>query len=59
MLDLDYTKEFVAKYEETKEIRTQDAQRLNPDYLKALINETQEYLTHFYPRNVIGKSIFR
>jgi hypothetical protein len=59
MLDLDYTKEFVAKYEETKEIRTQDAQRLNPDYLKALINETQEYLTHFYPRNVIGKSMFR
>jgi len=40
-------------------MRTKDAKRLNPDYLKALINETQEYLTHFYPRNVIGKSMFR
>ncbi len=59
MLDLGYTKEFLKKIEETKEIRIQDAERLNPDYLKALINETQEYLTHFYPRNSIGKSMFR
>lgn len=59
MLDLNYTKEFLQKIEETKEIRTQEAVRINPDYLKALINETQEYLTHFYPRNIIGKSMFR
>ncbi|PIY08451.1 MAG: hypothetical protein COZ18_12225 [Flexibacter sp. CG_4_10_14_3_um_filter_32_15] len=59
MLDLNYTKEFLKKFEETSEMRTKDAKRLNPDYLKALINETQEYLTHFYPRNVIGKSMFR
>ncbi|WP_375561642.1 hypothetical protein ACE193_03575 [Bernardetia sp. OM2101] len=59
MLDLTYTKEFLQKVEETKEVRTKDAERINPDYLKALINETQEYLTHFYPRNIIGKSMFR
>ena len=59
MLDLDYTKEFVKKIEETKEIRLQDTERLNPTYLKTLINETQEYLTHFYPRNIIGKNMFR
>lgn len=59
MLDLDYTTEFVTKFEETKEIRIQDAKKVNPDYLKALINEAQEYLTHFYPRDITGKSIFR
>jgi hypothetical protein len=59
MLDLNYTKEFLKKIEETKEIRIQDAERINPDYLKALINETQEYLTHFYPKNNIGKTMFR
>lgn len=59
MLDLDYTKEFVAKFEETKEMRLQDAQKINPDYVKNLINETQDYLTHFFPRSNIGKSMFR
>lgn len=59
MLDISYTKEFLKKIEETKEIRIKDAERINPDYLKALINETQEYLTHFYPRNTIGTSMFR
>ncbi|WP_338768436.1 hypothetical protein WAF17_07805 [Bernardetia sp. ABR2-2B] len=59
MLDLDYTTEFSNKFEETKQIRTQDAQQVNTDYIKTLINETQEYLTHFYPRNIIGKSMFR
>ena len=59
MLDLDYTKEFLKKVEETKELRTQDAERVNSDYVKALINETQDYLTHFFPKSSIGKSMFR
>lgn len=59
MLDLDYTKEFVKKFEETKEIRLQDVEPTNPDYTKALIHEAQEYLTHFYPKNTLGKSMFR
>ncbi|WP_338812378.1 hypothetical protein V9L05_13320 [Bernardetia sp. Wsw4-3y2] len=59
MLDLDYTTEFLNKFEATKQIRSQDAEQINADYIKALINETQEYLTHFYPRNIIGKSMFR
>ncbi len=59
MLDLNYTKEFLVKMEETKELRNQDAERVETDYIKDLINEAQEYLTHFYPKDIVGKSMFR
>lgn len=59
MLDLTYTKDFLQKIEQTQEIRTKDAERISPDYLKALINESQEYLTHFYPKSNIGRSMYR
>ncbi len=59
MLELDYSKEFVDKFEQTKEIRIQDAQRIETDYVKALIEETQEYLTHFYPKDITGRNMFR
>ena len=59
MLDLDYTQRFLSKAEESKTIREKDAQKIETDYVKTLINETQEYLTHFYPNSMIGKRIFR
>ena len=59
MLDLNYTKEFLIKINETKEARNQEIGSVDPDYIKALINETKEYLTHFYPKNNVGKSMFR
>ncbi len=59
MLDLGYTEEFLIKIKESKEIRNQGEQKTETDYIRALINETKEYLTHFHPQSTIGKRTFR
>ncbi|WP_291722604.1 hypothetical protein [Bernardetia sp.] len=59
MLDLGYTPNFLNKIEETNTVREKDAKKVTADYTRKLLDETQEYLTHFYPRTNIGKSMFR
>lgn len=59
MLNLTFSKELKQAIEKTLLAREADSDREKPPYLNALIEQTQDLLLHFYPKNMIGRHGFR